>query len=864
MSTPSHDEVRRVFSECCELQGPERDAAIDRLCAGNEALKEEVRSLLGYDDVEDALSDHAIVSGRTPGQRGGAMPEAIGSYAIIGVLGEGGSGVVYEAEQKSPRRHVALKVLRTPLLSDAMRRRFRREAQVLGRLQHPGIAQIHAAETELKSADGLPYFVMELVRGSTLTEACRAISVAQKLALFRDVCDAVQYAHEMGVVHRDLKPSNILVDEHGRAKVLDFGMARLLDTGGPPVTERTHAGQIIGTVPYMSPEQIKGDAASIGVHTDIYGLGVVLFELLTGKLPHDVRNASLPEAARRITDGEPAHIRAFDRSLSGDLDVIVATAIDREIEGRYPSVKALSEDVGRFLEGEPIRARPHSAIYHARKFAQRHRAPVVLGASLVVVLVAATVVSFIFGLGQKSAKEAAQEAEARAVVEASVRERINEFLVEDLLGAIHPLRARGEEISVRAVVDQASQEIRSGALDDQPEVAVSVNQTIGNVYRALGQYDDALWHLDASLRTALDAFEPTDARIANAWSDLGGFHLERAEFEPARDAYASAMEIYRADEKPDGIPESAILASGAIVLQRLGQYDEAEAWMIEGLALREAARAEADGDADAIDGLIANSHHNLGGLFRAQRRAAEAADHFERALEIRRRILADDSPELAMTSSMLATAYARLDRLDDASALLDEAVPVFVRAYGEGHQYVATTLTMQAGVEVRRGEHERALELYREAQQIYVDSLGEGHLYVARVRSAMASTLNDLDRFDEALESVQSAMAIERASLPEDHPNRAASRLIEGQCLLGLGRTVEALTSLEAAMRVLEVAGAESPRAVLCRIELARALRELGREDEALAAIEAARRAIQASPDTLGNEAERLAELTGG
>lgn len=864
MSAPSHDDVRRVFAECCELAGAERDAALDRLCGQDDALKGEVRSLLAHDDADDALSDHAIDSWRADGGRVGTTPETIGPYAIIGVLGEGGSGVVYEAEQASPRRRVALKVLRTPMLSDAMRRRFGQEAQVLGRLQHPGIAQIHAAETDPASADGLPYFVMELVRGGTLTEACKGRPVAEKLALFRDACDAVQYAHEMGVVHRDLKPGNIFVDEHGRVKVLDFGMARLLDTGGPPMTQRTHAGQIIGTVPYMSPEQIEGDAAAIGVHTDVYGLGVVLFELLTGTLPHDVRDASLPEAARRITEAEPARLRDFDRSLGGDLDVIAATAIEQRIEDRYASVRALAEDVGRFLEGEPIRARPHSAIYHARKFAQRHRAPVALGAVLAVVLVAATVVSVVFGLGQKAANEAAQEARARAVAEASVRERINEFLVEDLLGAIHPLRARGEEVSVRAVVDQASQEVRAGALDDQPEVAVSVNQTIGNVYRALGQYDDAQWHLDASLRAALSAFEPTDARVANAWSDLGGFHQERGNYEQARDAYAAAMTIYRADQEPDGIPESAILASGAIVLQRLGEYDKAEAWMTEGLALREAARARADADADAIDGLIANSHHNLGGLFRAQRRADEAADHFERAFEIRQRILPDDSPELAMTSGMLASVYARLDRLDDASVLLDQAVPVFVRAYGEGHQYVATTLTLQAGVEVRRGAFERALELYEDAQKIYLESLGEDHLYVARTQGSMASTLCELERFDEALEHVHRAMSIGRATLPPDHPHRAASRLIEGQCLLGLGRAVEALKTLEAALPVLEAGGAPSPRAVLCQIELARALRALDREDEAAVFIEAATRAIEASPETLSAESERLAELIGG
>ncbi|MCU0647521.1 MAG: serine/threonine protein kinase, partial [Gemmatimonadaceae bacterium] len=274
------------------------------------------------------------------------LPDRIGRYRIVGVLGEGGMGTVYEARQEQPHRAVALKVIRPDLVAPEMARRFAQESEILGRLQHPGIAQIYEADTDDGPDGPRSFFAMELVRGEPLTQyaATRALSVAQRLELFAKVCDAVHYAHGQGVVHRDLKPQNILVESSGDPKILDFGVALVTD-GDRQATRQTSIGEVIGTLQYMSPEQINAEPGTVDARSDVYSLGVVLYELLSGQLPYDLRRKLIYEAAMMILSDEPRPISSIDRRLSGDVEVIIGKALEKEPTRRYASATDMASDI---------------------------------------------------------------------------------------------------------------------------------------------------------------------------------------------------------------------------------------------------------------------------------------------------------------------------------------------------------------------------------------------------------------------------------------------------------------------------------------------------------------------------------------
>lgn len=320
--------------------------------------------------------------------RVGGGIEELGGYQILGVLGQGGMGVVYRARQKSPKRDVALKVLRSGLVTRELMRRFEKEAQVLGRLHHIGIAQIYEAGAADAGLGLQPFFALELVEGLPVTDHCEAykLGIRDRIALLVRICDAVEHAHQNKVIHRDLKPSNILVDPSGQPKVLDFGVARVTDADVHAATMRTEARKLIGTLPYMSPEQVRGDSSKIDVRSDVYALGVLAYRMLAGRYPFHVSKTSIPEAIRAIQDDEPTRLSLVDRSFRGDVETIVLKAMDKDRSRRYPSCAEFSADLRRFLNHEPIHARPSGPVYRFRKFARRNRALAIGATSVFVAL----------------------------------------------------------------------------------------------------------------------------------------------------------------------------------------------------------------------------------------------------------------------------------------------------------------------------------------------------------------------------------------------------------------------------------------------------------------------------------------------
>jgi WD40 repeat protein len=478
MTEKPSDPVEALFAQAADLPPDEQRALLDAACAGDPALRAEVEKLLAADarlraqEGEASILNSPLVrSAPLPTAEGAPagkppLPARIGHYRIRSLLGEGGMAAVYEAEQDNPRRVVALKVIRPGLVSPALLRRFTAEAQMLGRLHHPGIAQIYEAGV---AEDGQPFFALELIRGLPLDEHARRrnLTVPARLELLARICDAVQHAHEQGIIHRDLKPGNILVDETGQPKVLDFGVARATGLDLQTSIDRTRTGQLVGTLGYMSPEQVAAEPAELDARSDVYTLGVILFELLAGRGPYILEHLPLPEAARTIREAEPARLGSIDICFRGDVETIAAKALEKDKSRRYASAAELAADLRRHLNQEPIRARPPSAMYQLGKFVRRHKALVGSTLGVVAALVVGLIGTLLFAVRAEHNAAVAQE-EKRATLVQAYRARIAAataaLVVHDVADAARQL-------------DEAPQELRDwewhhlhGRLDDSSVV----------------------------------------------------------------------------------------------------------------------------------------------------------------------------------------------------------------------------------------------------------------------------------------------------------------------------------------------------------------------------------------------------------
>ncbi len=402
--------IESLFEAAIELPPSEREDYLAAQCRDDEALRVQVETLLREDARQAKPGSGTTVFSGFHGRAklmSTPLPERIGPFRILATIGEGGMGTVYEAEQDSPRRTVALKVIRAGLASSALVKRFALESQVLGRLQHPGIAQVYQAGTEETVSGRLPYFAMEYVRGVDLLQHVneKKLSPRERLELLARLCDAVEHAHQKGVIHRDLKPGNILVDASGQPKILDFGVARATDSDMQVATMQTDVGQIIGTLQYMSPEQAAADPGELDTRSDVYALGVIAYELLTGQSPYDLKNRKIHEATRIICEEEPTWASSINREFRGDIETIVAKALEKDKTRRYQSAAALAEDIRRYLGDEPILARPPSVMYQLRKFTLRHKAIVTGVTAVFVVLLVGVIVSTRSAIREREAKD---------------------------------------------------------------------------------------------------------------------------------------------------------------------------------------------------------------------------------------------------------------------------------------------------------------------------------------------------------------------------------------------------------------------------------------------------------------------------
>jgi len=423
---PSPESIFELALQCTDQD--ERTICLEEACGGNEELRREVESLLSahhaagsfLEPVVPQESEEQVPVG--DGSDGFSLPSpSFEHYRILRKLGEGGMGIVYEAEQDHPHRHVALKVVHTACVSISLLRRFDQEVEVLGRLHHPGIAQIYEAGTADTGAGPQPYFAMELIEGQLLSDYARdqRLDTSKRLELLARICDAVDYAHQQGVVHRDLKPQNIMVDEMGQPKILDFGVARATDADLQTMTLQTEVGQVIGTLPYMAPEQARGEIEEIDCRCDVYALGVIAYELLSGHRPFDLKDKVIHEAVRVICEEEPTQLSSIDRSCRGDIETIVGKALAKERSRRYDSAFSLAADIRRFLHDEPIHARPPSTWYQLGKFTKRNKVLVGGVAAVLVALAVGAVISTLLYLEAEEARFVAEVARGHAAQRAT-------------------------------------------------------------------------------------------------------------------------------------------------------------------------------------------------------------------------------------------------------------------------------------------------------------------------------------------------------------------------------------------------------------------------------------------------------------
>jgi serine/threonine protein kinase/Tfp pilus assembly protein PilF len=814
MVTPERwQQIKVVLEGALDREEAERTAFLDAACEGDDELRREVESLVASEPELGDFIETPVFRIRPEEDVPLAAGQRIGAYRVVRELGRGGMGSVYLAERADEEfeQRVALKLVRRGMDTDEIVRRFRSERQILAHLDHPNIAKLFDGGT---TEDGRPYFLMEYVEGQPIDEYCdeRKLPTRERLELFRQVCSAVHFAHQNLIVHRDLKPGNILVTAGGVPKLLDFGIAKLLDPE-QALFALTRVDLRLMTPEYASPEQVRGE--TITTASDIYSLGVLLYVLLTGHRPYpratqdpqslaraiceteplrpssavgrvaEVRRPDgtvvelKPESISRVRDGEERLLR---RRLAGDLDNIVLMAMRKDPQRRYASVAQLSNDIDRHLQGLPVVARKDTLGYRTRKFVGRHKLGVAAAATVLLLIVGSSITVTV--LWQRAVRE---QQRAQAVL----------GFLEDLFSIPDPSQSRGETVTAKYMLDRGVEKIDS-SLEKQPELRADLMSTMGRAYRGLGLNSFAKKLLEKSLELHQQALERDDPLVTNDLHNLASVLREMGSETEAEHLVREALRLQRQRGGTRNIDYAGGLNNLGAVLEAKGELDQAEVLYKKSLAIKRKLPHVNEQD-------IATSLNNLGRIYEAKGNYAAAEPNYKESLAIRLKLSqGSPSPELAIGLSNFASFLENKNDLAGAEAAYRQVLDMRRKLYPATHPKLAVSLNNLGNVFQAEEKIVDAERCYREALSIADAAPGLDPKIRAIFLRNLASVLVVEGKAAEAEARAREALSVFRAKQPPTYWRIADTESVLGSCLTALGHFEEAEKLLLASYPALE------------------------------------------------------------
>jgi serine/threonine protein kinase/tetratricopeptide (TPR) repeat protein len=790
-----HPREEAIFDGALQLAPEQREAYLLAACDGDVTLLERIRDLIRFHEKGDGPLETpavgsppkaGIVSGWPPGEKPG---DKIGNYKILQLIGEGGCGSVFMAEQEQPvRRRVALKVIKLGMDTNNVIARFEAERQALALMDHPNIAKVFDAGA---TATGRPFFVMELVRGTKITEFCdqNNLPTDERLKLFQAVCQAIQHAHQKGIIHRDIKPSNILVTQQDGMpvpKVIDFGIAKATGQRLTDKTLFTEFHQFIGTPAYMSPEQAEISGQDIDTRSDIYSLGVLLYELLTSRTPFDpsellqvgldamrrtIREVEPQRPSTRLSTMQDADLTTIARQrqaatqklihlIRGDLDWIVMKSLEKNRTRRYETASSFAGDIEHFLNDEPVVARPPTALYRFQKLVRRNQMVFTAAAAVAIAIVAGLVVSTWLFLREQAARREADR-------EAQRSQQVARFL-EDMLKGVGPGVALGRDTTLlREILDKTIARVTTD-LKDQPEVQAEICNTIGEVYRALGQSGEAE-QLHRNARSLLNLARETKRRdVAVSLNDLALVLRDQGRLPEAEALQREVLELRRKLYGAEHAEVAKSLNNLALVLRSEGRLAEAEKLHRDALVM--------DQKLFGHEHLAtATSLNNLALALDAEGKPADAEPRLRESIDIQNKLLGNDQPGLAITMDNLAFVLREEGKLGEAEALERQSLAMQQKLFGPEHPSVATAINNLGLILAAQGKTVEAERLLREALALRRKLLGQEHPELAASLHHLAALLRAENKLDEAGRLEGEALAMRKNLFGEDNPAVADS-----------------------------------------------------------------------------------------
>ncbi len=838
MNSQRWAQVHRLFDQAVDLPEAERIAFLNEQCGDDAELRIEVEAMLAADSGEVTLLDPinaAVVAYQSDEGRdfGGRQ---LGSFVLKRLLGLGGMGAVYLAEREDGdfNQKVAIKLLR--IHNKELAGRLADERRILGQLRHPYIAQLHdSGETD----DGLPYLVMEYVEGISVDKFCaeQKLTTAQKLRLFKKICDAVHYAHRHLVVHRDLKPSNILVTRDGLPKLLDFGIAKINDPYRQE-TEATQLGHQAWTPSYATPEQIRG--MPISTATDMYALGLVLYRLLTGNNAQPVAELSVEESIRHICEQQPPAPSQV-AGVSGDLDRIVFRALHKDPAQRYASVAALSDDIDRYLEGMPVQAAGDDLIYRLRKFVQRHKAAVGMGvlAMLVVCVAAVSVI-------QDRARALAAEAEAVAQLDRA--NSITDFLL-DIFRAGDIRHRDADEITPQDLLDKAYADIQADA-SLEPAIRVDLMIAIGHAYGNSGIYDTATEVFQAALEQLQEM--PDRIKRAQVLSEMGHNYYRGQETVSARAPLEEALAIQLEELPADAVHLADTLNHLGVVLSVLGEYQQAKVYLEQSLQIRQQRQQPSSR-------VMAASMHNLALVHYHLAEDSKALEYMESSLAIKRPQLGDEHVDMGNGLVLRAQILRQLDRLEESGENFRQALTIFENNYPAGHDQIVWVTGELAGNYHDLGLFDQAEQLYLELVELNESRQFGDELTHAISLNNLASLYEDTLQYQQAEPLFRKSLALRRENLGAMSVRTSVAYHNLGRLLRKRGQYVESEQLLQQA-QAIQTDGLQPShiRIQRTKIELALLAVDTGRLDRAFSDLQAVSTVFEADANISSSNRVRL------